>query len=230
MARACKIFEVLEPLAPEEIFESLEGYSQLWEESLDGRSVTVGFRVASVEHSGETVWGTVEESYVTTMVFRGEEVKVPVSIVTEFSFIGYDSRQYLIVYAGKRRADRLAVRFSEILYDRRDVIVEVYIPPEKLRRLYTSGTGTVRVLILEGVRLPGIDKITLFGKDLKDSSALKDYLSKGGRESYVVYQDEEGVFGVARMGQVIAFSKIDSEKFEEYIRDKIIPLTEPPPE
>ncbi|RLE60221.1 MAG: hypothetical protein DRJ35_03870 [Thermoprotei archaeon] len=229
MARACKIFEVMEPLAPEEIYESLEGYSQLWEEEVDGRTVSVGFRVANIDHSGETVWGVVEESFISRMEFRGEEIRVPVSLTIEFSFIEYDKRQFLIVYAGKRRADRLAVRFSEILYDRRDVIVEVYIPPEKMRTLYLDKVGEVRIVILDNLRIPGLSKVTLFGKDLKDSDAFMDYLKKG-RESYVVYRDEEGVFGVSRMGQIIAFSRIDSETLESYLREKIIPLAEPPPE
>ncbi len=219
----------MEPLAPEEIYESLEGYSQLWEEEVDGRTVSVGFRVANIDHSGETVWGVVEESFISRMEFRGEEIRVPVSLTIEFSFIEYDKRQFLIVYAGKRRADRLAVRFSEILYDRRDVIVEVYIPPEKMRTLYLDKVGEVRIVILDNLRIPGLSKVTLFGKDLKDSDAFMDYLKKG-RESYVVYRDEEGVFGVSRMGQIIAFSRIDSETLESYLREKIIPLAEPPPE
>lgn len=219
----------MEPLAPEEIYESLEGYSQLWEEEIDGRTISVGFRVANIDHSGEAVWGVVEESFISRMEFRGEEIKVPVSLTIEFSFIEYDKRQFLIVYAGKRRADRLAVRFSEILYDRRDVIVEVYIPPEKMRSLYLDKVGEVRIVILDNLRIPGLSKITLFGKDLKDSDAFMDYLKKG-RESYVVYRDEEGVFGVSRMGQIIAFSRIDLETLESYLREKIIPLAEPPPE
>lgn len=219
----------MEPLAPEEIYESLDGYSQLWEEEVDGRRISVGFRVSDIDHSDEAVWGVVEESFVTKAEFRGEEIKVPVSRSTEFSFIEHGKRQFLIVYAGKRRADRLAVRFSEILYDRRDVIVQAYIPPEKMRSLYLEKVGGVRIVVLDGLRLPGITKITLFGKDLRESNAFNEYL-RNGKEVYVVYRDEEGVFGVSRMGQIVAFSRIEPEALESYLKEKIIPLTEPPPE
>ncbi len=226
--KACKIFDVLEPLSVREIYDSLHGYTQLWEEELNGRSVTVGFRVADVEMGEDTVWGTAEESWIRSVSFRDEEIRVPVSVSIGFTFIKDRRREFLIVYAGRRLADRLSVRFSELLFDRRDMIVDVYIPPEKMREIYMDAQE-IRSIILEDVRLPGVKKVTLFGDDLRNSRTLKSYLRKG-RETYVVYRDEEGVFGLSRMGQLVAFSRIDDETLEAYIREKILPRTEPPEE
>ncbi len=227
--KSCKIYEVAEPLAPEEVYDSLNGYSQLWEEELDGRNVTVGFRVAELERGEDSVWGVAEESWITTTEFRGEELRIPVSSTISFTFIYEKQREFLLVYASKRLADRLAVRFSELLFDAPDRILEVYLPPEKMREVYSK--GEVRSMIIDNLRLPGIRKVTLFGEDLKNARTVKTYLTRGkGRELYVVYRDEEGVFGISRTGQIVAFSRIALEDFEAYIREKILPLAEPPPE
>jgi len=226
--KACKIFDVLEPLSVREIYDSLHGYTQLWEEDLDGRSVTVGFRIADVEMGEDTVWGTAEESWIRSVPFRDEEVRVPVSISVGFTFIREGRREFLIIYAGKRVADRLAATFSELLFDRRDMVVEVYIPPEKMREIYMDAQE-LRSVILDDVRLAGLKKVSLMGDDLRNSRTLKRYL-KNGREVYVVYRDSLGVFGLSRMGLLVAFSRIAEEDLEAYIREKILPRTEPPEE
>ncbi len=227
--KACKVFEVKHPLTAKEIYDSLHGYTQLWEEELDGRSVAVGFRVAEVEESGDAVRGVAEESWIRRLVFRGEEMRVPASIQIPFTFIVDGRQEFLLVYASRRYAERLAARFSEILFDRHDMILDLMIPPEKLREIY-SRAAEVRSMVME-VNVAGVRKVTLFGRELVSSRIVKSYISRyKGRESYVMYRDEVGVFGVSVSAQIVAFSRISDDDFEAYIREIILPRVEPPPE
>ena len=114
MVIACKVFELIEPLSFDEIREKLVNYKDIAYENIDGRIVETGWRILYVKENDKGVRGVIEESSVLKESFKGREFLVPISTETSFIFVKYGGRGFLIVFSNKRKADRIASRFSEI--------------------------------------------------------------------------------------------------------------------
>ncbi|MEM1509127.1 MAG: hypothetical protein QXY49_03825 [Thermofilaceae archaeon] len=227
MPLALKIFEVAEPLSLEEIATKLMGYGILEVEKLGEKEIEVGFRVTSLEPGeGGELKGIFEESFIASITYREEEVKIPVSVFTEFRFLNVERKQFLIVAAKKTRANRIASRLSIAIAAKKRAILEVFIPQEKFRKLYEERPGALKVAVFTNVRLPDVNKLTLYGDQLSNSQTYSEYL-KLGEVWYSVFEAEEGlVVGVTRNGIVTFFSKVDPEIAFKFTIEKITPLAE----
>lgn len=224
MPLAMKVFEVVEQLSLEELALRLRGYGVLEVEEVEGRECEVGFRVKWLEASREELRGVFEESFITSLSYRGEELRIPASMETPFRFVRSHDRTFLVVAAKKARANRVASRISAAISARKGAIVEAYLSEEDLRRLYEDTPGAVKVVVFTDVRLPDVDKLTLYGGQLAESGLYGEYL-RLGRVWYAVFETEGGlVVGVARNCVVTFFSKIDPEEAFEFVRDKVMPL------
>ncbi len=84
------------------------------------------------------------------------------------------------------------------------------------------------MVVFGSIKLPSLNKVTLYGEDLVNSKVLKQYF-KLGREQYVMFEEEEAVIGISVEGVVTLFTKASQEKIIDIIYKKIIPLSEPPP-
>ena len=226
MPLALKAFEVAEAQSFEELAAKLKGYGVLEREEVDGREVEVGFRVAQLQLAEGELRGVFEESFVASVRYRDELLKVPVSISTEFRFADVAGGLYLIVAAKKARANRVAARLSAALAAgrKRGVIVEARIPEEEFRRLYEGRPEAVKVVVFTDVRLPDVGKLTLYGSQLANSGLYNEYL-KLGSVWYAVFEVEEGfVVGVTRNCIVTFFSKVEPEDAFKFVKEKILPL------
>jgi len=222
-----KAFEVAEKLSFEEVAAKLRGYGVLEREEVDGREVEVGFRVAQLQLVEGELRGVFEESFVASVRYREELLRVPVSVSTEFRFIEVEGGLYLVVAARKARANRVAARLSAALAAggrRRGVVVEARIPEEEFRGLYEGRPEAVKVVVFTEVRLPEVGKLTLYGSQLASSGLYSEYL-KLGSVWYAVFEAEEGfVVGVTRNCVVTFFSKVDPEDAFKFVRERILPL------
>lgn len=227
MPLALKIFEVVEPLTLEEIATKLRGYGILEVEKLGEKEIEIGFRVTSLEpgERGE-LKGVFEENFIASVTYREEEVKIPVSVFTEFRFLKVERKQFLVVAAKKARANRVASRLSTAVAAKKRAILEVLIPQERFRKLYEERPGALKVVVFTNVRLPDVNKLTLYGDQLSNSQTYSEYL-KLGEVWYSVFEAEEGlVVGVTRNGIVTFFSKVDPEMAFKFAVEKILPLAE----
>jgi hypothetical protein len=223
---ALKAFEVAEAQSFEEVAAKLKGYGVLEREEVDGREVEVGFRVARLELVEGELRGVFEESFVASVRYRDELLRVPVSVSTEFRFAEVAGGLYLIVAAKKARANRVAARLSAALAAgrKRGVIVEARIPEEEFRRLYEGRPEAVKVVVFTDVRLPDVGKLTLYGSQLASSGLYNEYL-KLGSVWYAVFEAEEGVVvGVTRNCIVTFFSKVEPEDAFRFVKERILPL------
>jgi hypothetical protein len=223
---ALKAFEVAEAQSFEEVAAKLKGYGVLEREEVDGREVEVGFRVARLELVEGELRGVFEESFVASVRYRDELLRVPVSVSTEFRFAEVAGGLYLIVAAKKARANRVAARLSAALAAgrKRGVIVEARIPEEEFRRLYEGRPEAVKVVVFTDVRLPDVGKLTLYGSQLASSGLYSEYL-KLGSVWYAVFEAEEGfVVGVTRNCIVTFFSKVEPEDAFRFVKERILPL------
>ncbi|MCC6039286.1 MAG: hypothetical protein LM565_00485 [Thermofilum sp.] len=226
MVLACTIFEVLREVSAEEVVSRLSGYSSArGEVEFMGHRVALGARVREVAETPRGVSGVFEETMLTSVSLEGSVWRVPIQYQCGFRFVWRKGACYLLVLAGRRRARRVAEAMSYALFGEGGFVSHVYLPPEKLRRLYLAEDAIVRQLVVSD--LEEGSTVVLYGKDLK-TSRLRERLA-GGREKYVVYEDPRGVFGVSSWGLVVALSDIVEEELEEYVVERILPLVEPPP-
>ncbi|RLF06098.1 MAG: hypothetical protein DRK00_02625 [Thermoprotei archaeon] len=224
MPLAIKVFELVEPLSLEELALRLRGYGVLEVEEVEGREYEVGFRVEELEIREGELRGVFEESFIASLSYRGEEVRVPVSIQTDFRFVEREGRKFLIVAAKKARANRVASRISAAISARRGAIIEAHLREEDLRKLYEERPSAVKVVVFTDVRLPDVDKLTLYGSQLAESGLYNDYL-RLGRVWYAVFESEGGlVVGVTRNCIITFFSKIDPEEAFGFVKKEILPL------
>ncbi len=228
MVLTFKIFEVVEEFDLATIASKLKNYKLLEVEEIDGREVEVGVEVRDLEMSEGRLVGVVEESFVISLRYRGEEFRAPISVPTRFEFYPYEDRLLLIIAAKKPRANRIALLFSSILSAKKSAILEAQIPAETLKTLHEEKPGSTKVVFFDNVKLPGVDKLSLYGEQLADTSLYNEYL-KLGKVWYVVFEAEEGlVVGITRNCVIVFFSKIDEDTALDYIREKVIPLTVKP--
>ncbi|MCD6458675.1 MAG: hypothetical protein DRJ44_01560 [Thermoprotei archaeon] len=228
MVLAFKVFEVVEEMNFATIASKLKNYKMVEIEEINGREVETGFEIVSLEERDGKLVGNVIESFIVSLSYKGEEFRAPVSVSTLFEFYRYRDRILLIIAAKKPRANRIASIFSTILSARKAAILEAQIPAETLKALHEERPGSTKVVFFDGVKLPGVDKLSLYGEQLADTTLYSEYL-KLGKVWYVVFEAEEGiVIGVTRNCVVTFFSKIDIDSALDYIREKIIPLTVKP--
>lgn len=221
-----KVFQLTEPLDLGEIAFRVKDYRLLEVEEVDERGVEVGSRIVGVDLSKEGLRGVWEENFILSLNYRGEEYRAPISVSTPFEFVPFKDRTFLVIAAKKARANRIASQISTILSARRGAVIEAYISDATLRQLHESRPGASRVIFFDNVRIPGVDKLSLYGDQLVDSSLYNEYL-KLGKVWYVVFEFEEGVVvGITRNCVVTFFSKIGVEDAFDFIREKILPLTE----
>uniref|UniRef100_A0A7J3X7L2 Uncharacterized protein n=2 Tax=Thermofilum pendens TaxID=2269 RepID=A0A7J3X7L2_THEPE len=226
MVLACTIFEVLEEVSAEDVLSRLSGYSSArGEVEFMGHRVALGVRVREVAEAPRGVSGVFEETVLVSVSVEGSVWRVPLQYQCSFRFVWERGACYLLVLAGRRRARRVAETMSYALFGEGGLVSHVYIPPEKLRRLYLAEDASVKQLVVSG--LEGGSTVVLYGRDLR-ASKLREQLA-GGRETYVVYEDPQGVFGVGSWGFVVALSNIGEEELEEYLIERVLPLVEPPP-
>ncbi|RLE66158.1 MAG: hypothetical protein DRJ38_02350 [Thermoprotei archaeon] len=228
MVLAFKIFEVVEELDLATIASKLKNYRLLEVEEIDGREVEVGVEVTDLKAVDKSLVGVVDESFIVSLRYKGEEFRAPITVSTRFEFYPYEDRLLLIIAAKKPKANRLALMFSMVLSAKKTAILEAQIPAETLKALHEKRPGSTKVVFFDNVKLPGVDKLSLYGEQLADTSLYNEYL-KLGKVWYVVFEAEEGfVLGVTRNGGVVFFSKIDENSALEYIKEKIVPLTVKP--
>uniref|UniRef100_A0A7C3WNB8 Uncharacterized protein n=1 Tax=Thermofilum pendens TaxID=2269 RepID=A0A7C3WNB8_THEPE len=226
MTLACTIFEVLREITAEEVLARLSGYSSVrGEVEFMERKVALGVRVREVAEVSGGVSGVFEETMLASVVVEDMVWKVPLQYQCGFRFVWRKGACYLLVLAGRRRAHRVADAISYALFEEGGLISRVYIPPEKLRRLYAAEDVAVKQIVVSGLEEGGT--VVLYGKNLK-ASRLRELLA-GGRETYIVYEDPQGVFGVGSWGLVVALSNIGEGELEEYVVERVLPLVEPPP-
>lgn len=229
MPLAYTVFEVRENVSAEEILEKLSKFS-LMKGSLEvfGQKYSLGVRVTDLESFEGGVSGKYEEVAPYTLPVNEETIKVPRVLRLGFHFTWVRGGIFLLVASGKRKSLRVSSTLSEVIFGKPDLISPVYIPPQRLRELYSEGAEP-RQVVFTGLReVAGVDTVALYGKLLAQSSLLKRYMQVG-QERYVVYRDERGLFGVSAGGLIIAFSRIEDEEFRSYIVERILPKVEPVP-
>jgi hypothetical protein len=225
MVVAGKIFKLAEPLPIAEIAVKLDGYrtEETYEEG--DYSFPIVTEVAGLLPKGKMVAGVYSYDYVLHVFHRGKVAPLPRTIEALFSFAEIEDKVFLTVLEKKRVANFIANKLSEILFEKIGGILEAKIPPETLREFHLKNREDTKITFFDNVDIPNVDKLSLYGPDLINTSLFEDY-TKHGDLWYVVARSKATgyVVGITRDASVTIFNLADKQKYVDYVNREIYPI------
>ncbi len=225
MVLPSKIFYLSENPGLNTIAAKIKDYKLTKVEEIEGKEYEIGDRIVSLEKIENGLRGKYEESFILDFEYHGEEIKVPISVSTRFEFVQDEDRIYLIILAKKNRANRLATLFSSIVTAEKNKILEIEISHQTLKKLVEERKDYTKIIFFDNVKILGINKLSLYGKNILDTQQYNEYINIG-KIWYIVLEYEENiVVGLTRNGIVTFFSKISEEDASNFIKEKILPLS-----
>jgi hypothetical protein len=225
MVVAGKVFRLVEPLSLAETASNLEGYrtEEPYEEG-DYKFALVT-EVVGLLPKGNMLRGVYSHDYAMHVFHRGKVVPLPRTIEAVFSFAEHEETTFLTIVEKKRLANFIANKLSEILFEKVGGIVEARISPETLREFHLKNPEDTKITFFDNVDIPNVNKLSLYGPDLINTSLFEDY-GKHGDLWYIVARSKEYgyVVGVTRDASVTIFNLTEKEKYLEYVTKEIYPL------
>jgi hypothetical protein len=225
MVVAGKIFRLSESLALDEIASRLQDYytEEPYEEG--DYKFTLLTEVVGLLPKKNTLSGVYSHDFVIHVFHRGKVAPLPRTVEALFSFSQVEDITLLTVVEKKRVANFIANKLSAILFEKIGGIVEARIPPETLREFHLKNPEDTKITFFDNVDIPNVNKLSLYGPDLINTSLFEDY-TKHGDLWYVVARSKETgyVVGVTRDASVTIFNLAEKSKYVEYVNKEIYPL------
>ena len=229
MPTAGKVFVSTQYLPLAEISAGLEGFRE--EAQYTEGEVELGLvtEVANVSVTEDILTGLYSYDYVVHNYHRGKILPSPVTKEVLFAFTEHEGRTYLTVVDKKAIANRLANRLSEIAFGEMGVIVEARILPETLKEFHLENPESTKVIFFENMDIPNINKLSLYGPDIVGTSLFEEYGARGDPWYILTRSKKYGhTVGVVRDGSVTLFNSVDQGQYLQYVKEEIIPMTQPP--
>jgi len=228
MVVAGKVFKLSEPLEIAQISSMLDGYrvEESFEEG-DFKFELVS-EVVGLVSKANVLKGVYSHDYVIHVFHRGKVAPLPRTVEAVFSFSEHEGTVFLTVVEKKRLANFIANKLSELLFEKVGGVVEARISPETLRDFHLKNPEDTKIAFFDNVDIPNVNKLSLYGPDLTNTSLFEDY-AKHGDLWYVVARSKEFgyVVGITRDASVTIFNlpETEKEKYLEYTTKQIHPLT-----
>jgi hypothetical protein len=222
---AAKLFEVKEERNLPLLATKLKNFKLEQEMTVEGKSFNLLSEISDISVSKEGLEGTFSFDTVFTVNQRGDSVAYTRTFSAPFSFNMFGDNLYLTIFEKKSRANNIANEMSKALFMSLGQIVEARIPPEVLKRFHEENFENTKILFFDGVDLPNISKLSLYGEALGATTLYNDYLEHGQIWYAVVKSKRFGyVVGVTRSAVVTCFSRADLPEFKTYVKSEILPL------
>ncbi|MDI6848089.1 MAG: hypothetical protein QMD23_08240 [Candidatus Bathyarchaeia archaeon] len=225
MVVAGKVFRLVEPLSLAETASRLEGYrtEEPYEEG--DYKFTLVTEVVGLLPKENMLRGVYSHDYVMHVFHRGKVMPLPRTVEAIFSFAEHEDATFLTIVEKKRLANFMANKLSGILFEKVGGIVEARISPETLREFHLKNPEDTKITFFDNVDIPNVNKLSLYGPDLINTSLFEDY-GKHGDLWYIVARSKEYgyVVGVTRDASVTIFNLTDKERYLEYVTKEIYPL------
>ena len=225
MVVAGKIFRLSEPLSVTEVAPRLEGH-HLEEDFEEGEyRFKLLTEVVGLLPAKNIVKGIYSHDYVIHVFHRGKVAPLPRTVEALFSFAQHEGSTFLVVVEKKRIANVVANKLSEVIFEKVGGILEARIPPETLKKFHLKNPEETKIAFFDNVDIPNVNKLSLYGPDLVNTSLFEDY-AKHGDLWYVVARSKEFgyVVGITRDASVTIFNLSEKEKYVEYTTKEVYPL------
>jgi len=203
----------------------LKSFKLEQEMSVEDQSFNLVSEISDMTISKESLEGTFSFDAVFTVNQRGKSVPMTRTYQAPFSFELFGKNLFLTVFEKKSRANSVANEMSKALFMSLGQIVEARIQPEVLQRFHEENFDNTKVIFYDGVDLPNITKLSLYGEALGNTTLYTDYLTHG-QLWYIVFQSRRQAYtiGLTRSCIVTSFSRVDLPDFKSFIRNEIFPL------
>lgn len=225
MVLAGKLFRLVEDIPLSRIAEKLRGYrveEEFEEEPYRIKLVTEVLDLAIGFNSlrGVLAWDNLRFTY-----HRGSRIPVPRTLYVTFAFFKTPKETFLLAVERKNVANRVANLFSQLLFISKGHILSVSISPEKMKEYHEKNPDNTKVIFFDSLPLPNLDKLSLYGPDLRQTDLYNHYLKIGSIWYLVTVAKSYGVtIGLTRDGVVVAFSNMDKTDFINMVASEILPL------
>jgi hypothetical protein len=229
MPTAGKVFVSTQYMPLADISVGLEGYREEEEYKEGEVELELVTEVANVSITEGILTGLYSYDYVVHTYHRGKILPSPATKEVLFAFTEQEGRTYLAVVDKKAIANRIANRLSEISFGEMGVIVEARILPETLKRFHLENPEGTKVIFFENMDIPNINKLSLYGPDIVGTSLFEEYDARGDPWYVLTKSKKHGhTVGVVRDGSVTLFNSVDQGQYLQYVKEEIIPMTQPP--
>ncbi len=229
MVLAGKLFKLSEYLDIDSVAGRLRGFRREEFVDIEGHEFKPVTEIVDLRIGEGRLFGVFSEDLIFTTIFRGEVVPVPTTREAPFVFSPHPLQEETMVFIldKKARANNIANKLSQVLFIEGGRILEARITHETLKTLHESNPEATRITFFDDVDLPNIDKLSLYGAGLADTSLYSDYL-KHGKIWYVVYESQKQDFtvGITRNCVVTVFSKAEQGQIFEFVLEELVPLVE----
>lgn len=225
MVVAGKIFKLSEPLSIAEVASRLENY-HVEEDFEEGEyRFKLLAEVVGLLPMRNILKGVYSHDYVIHVFHRGKVTPLPRTVEALFSFAHREGTTFLAIVEKKRIANFIANKLSELIFEKVGGILEARIPPETLKQFHLKNPEETKITFFDNVDIPNVNKLSLYGPDLVNTSLFEDY-AKHGDLWYVVAKSKEFgyVVGITRDASVTIFNLSDKEKYVEYVAREVYPL------
>ncbi len=227
MVVAGKIFKLTQPMAITDIASKLSGYrvEENYEEG-DYKFKLIS-EVTNLAPKRTLLTGVYSTDYVLHVFHRGSSAPVPRTVEAMFSFAREGDTTFLTVVERKHDANLIANKLSDLLMGKVGFIVNARIEPDTLKLFHDKNPEDTKITFFDNVDIPNVDKLSLYGPDLNNTSLFEDYLKHGNLWYVVARSKETGyVVGITRDSSVTIFNMTpaDKNKFVEYVAKEIYPI------
>ncbi len=225
MVLAGKVFLVRENYDMDTLAEKLKAFRVETETSVEAKDFKLISEITDLSTGKGLLEGRFSFDTVFVVPHRGEPVPVPRTYEAPFSFNMHNERMFLTVYDKKSRANNVANEMSKAVFMSLGQVVEARIEPETLRKFHEANFGDTKVIFYSDVDLPNINKLSLYGAELGNTSLYSDYLTHG-KLWYIVFTSKAYgyVFGLTRNCILTAFSKMELSEFKNFVGSQVFPL------
>lgn len=222
---AAKIFIVREENNLPLLATKLKNFRLEQDMSVEDQNFNLVSEISELEIAKDSLSGTFSFDTVFTINQRGKATPVTRTFMAPFSFDVFEKNLYLTVFEKKSRANSVANEMSKALFMSLGQIVEAKIPPEVLKRFHEENFDNTKVIFFDGVDLPNISKLSLYGEALGNTTLYNDYLTHG-QLWYIVFQSRRQGYtvGLTRSCIVTSFSRVDLPDFKAFVKREIFPL------
>lgn len=225
MVLAGKVFLVRESFDMDVLAEKLKAFRVETETTVEEQEFKLISEIRDLTAGKGTLEGTFSFDTVFVVRHREKAVPVPRTYDAPFSFNLLKDRLFLTVYDKKNRANNVANEMSKAVFLSLGQIVEARIDPETLRKFHEKNFEDTKIIFFDDMDIPSINKLSLYGASLGNTSLYSDYLTHGKLWYIVLKSAKTGyVMGVTRNCVVTGFSKMDMSEFSSFIRGEILPL------
>lgn len=225
MVLAAKIFMVKEEDDLPLLATKLKSFKLEQDMSVEDQSFSLVSEISDLAIAKDTLEGTFSFDSVFTVNQHGKATPLVRTYQAPFSFQLFEKRLFLTVFEKKNRANSVANEMSKALFMSLGQIVEAKIQPDELKRFHEENFDNTKVIFFDGVDLPNISKLSLYGEALGNTTLYNDYLTHG-QLWYIVFQSRRQGYtiGLTRNCIVTSFSRVDLPDFKSFIKQEIFPL------